>query len=130
MTVITDEIDVFADISTKQQLDTLPPVFEMPVAPAMRSYMDVDLAVTAEGAIYVFFDDKIHEHPEYAIYSIDDSILYFVSELGRIQDIGMRVQKPLRKYMRGAASITLTKINEEGIGLQSVVPLIVQNIGF
>lgn len=47
--MITDEIDVFADISTKQQLDTLPPVFEMPVAPAMRSYMDVDLAVTAEG---------------------------------------------------------------------------------
>lgn len=122
------DIDVFKT-HTKMDLDNLPSVDVMPLLPGMRAHMDLDLAVNTKGDIFVFFDGKIAETLEYAIYSIDDAAITFVSTLGRIQDIGMTVQRPMRKYMKDSSKIHMIKMDKTEPTGMTIIPLIVQNIG-
>ena len=127
------EIDVFVtkDEPVKPSLDHLPSVDDLPVLPALRKSMDVDLAVNANGRVYLFYDGKIAEDTEYALYSMDDSSLTLVSKGGRLQDIGMTVHKPMRKYMRGGDSIYVVEmIGGTTPGKIINIPMIVHDIGF
>lgn len=126
------EIDVFAvkDEPKKLSMDHLPSVDELPVIPPLRKSMDVDLAVNAEGRVYIFYDGKIAEDTEYAVYSIDDSSLTLVSKTGRVQDIGMTVHKPMRKYMRKGESIyVIEMIDGKTPGKIINIPMIIHDIG-
>lgn len=105
------DIDVLATKNEpKFSMDHLPSVDDVPVLPGLRKLMDVDLAVNADGRVYIFYDGKIVEDTEYVLYSIDDASLHLVSANGRIQDIGMTVHKPMRKYMRGADNIYIIEM--------------------
>jgi hypothetical protein len=125
------EIDVLAKkIEPKFSLDNLPSVDELPVLQGLRKSMDVDLAVNAEGHVYLFYDGKIAEDTEYALYSIDDSSLTLVSYAGRVQDIGMTVHKPMRKYMRGGDHIyVIEMIGGKTPGKIIKIPMIIHEIG-
>ena len=126
-----NDIDVLAPkVEPKFTMDYLPSVEEMPVLPGMRKLMDVDLAVNADGRVYIFYDGKISEDTEYVLYSIDDSSLHLVSGNGRIQDIGMTVHKPMRKYMRGADNIYIIEMKDGVIGSIINIPMIIHEIGF
>jgi hypothetical protein len=109
--------------------DALPSVEEMPVLPGLRKLMDVDLAVNADGRVYIFYDGVIAEDTEYVLYSIDDSSLHLVSLNGRIQDIGMTVHKPMRKYMRGADNIYVIEVKEGSVGNIINIPMVIHDIG-
>lgn len=126
------EIDVFKakDEPKKISLDDLPSVDELPMLPGLRTSMDVDLAVNAEGRVYLFYDGKIAEDTEYALYSIDDSSLTLVSMNGRIQDIGMTVHKPMRKYMRNGEHIYIIEMQDGNPGQIIKVPMLIHEIGF
>jgi hypothetical protein len=125
------DIDVLAPkIEPKFTMNELPSVEEMPVLPGMRKLMDVDLAVNADGRVYLFYDGKISEDTEYVLYSIDDSSLHLVSKNGRIQDIGMTVHKPMRKYMRGADNIYIFEMKDGAVANITNIPMIIHEIGF
>ena len=126
------EIDVFAVSKEKIiSLDNLPTVESLPVLPALRKMMDVDLAVNAEGRVYIFYDGQIPEEIEYALYSIDDSSLTLVSKEGRAQDIGMIVHKPMRKYMRKGETIyVIEMVDGKTPGRIMNIPMIIHEIGF
>lgn len=109
--------------------DHLPSVDELPVLSPMRKSMDVDLAVNADGRVYIFYDGKIAEDTEYALYSIDDSSLTLVAHNGRIQDIGMTVQKPMRKYMRKGDMIYIIEMKDRNPGKIIHIPMIIHDIG-
>ncbi|HAJ90514.1 MAG TPA: hypothetical protein DCM27_05825 [Rhodospirillaceae bacterium] len=125
------EIDVLkATNEAKLLMDHLPSVDELPVLPHLRQSMDVDLAVNADGRVYLFYDGQIAEDTDYALYSIDDSSLTLVSSTGRIQDIGMTVHKPMRKYMRTGESIFVIEMNNGTPGKIVNIPMIIHEIGF
>jgi len=124
------EIDYLKDLRKPNAAsDHLPSVDELPVLPAMRKSMDVDLAVNANGRVYIFYDGKIAEDTEYALYSIDDASLQLVSIAGRIQDIGMTVQKPMRKYMRKGDMIYIIEMKDGKPGHIIHIPMIIHDIG-
>lgn len=129
------ELDVFKPKENKDEpqnfsLDHLPSVEDLPVLPHLRKSMDVDLAVNAEGRVYLFYDGKIAEDTEYALYSIDDSSLTLISKTGRVQDIGMTVHKPMRKYMRSGDSIyVIEMIGGKTPGKIINIPMIIHDIG-
>lgn len=124
------DIDVLAPkIEPKFTMDYLPSVDDMPVLPGLRKFMDVDLAVNADGRVYIFYDGKIAEDTEYVLYSIDDASLHLVSTKGRIQDIGMTVHKPMRKYMRGADNIYIIEMKDGAVGTIINIPMIIHEIG-
>lgn len=124
------DIDVLAPkIEPKFTMDHLPSVEDMPVLPGLRKLMDVDLAVNADGRVYIFYDGKIAEDTEYVLYSIDDASLHLVSANGRIQDIGMTVHKPMRKYMRGTDNIYIIEMKDSAVGNIINIPMIIHDIG-
>jgi len=125
------EIDVLAKSAGTAEisLDSLPSVDAMPTLPPMRNFMDVDLAVSAEGRVYILYDGKIPENTEYVVYSIDDASLNLVSYNGRQQDIGMTVHKPMRKYMRGADKIFIIEMKDSQPGRIIKIPMIIHDIG-
>lgn len=125
------EIDVLALRSEgKLSMNHLPPVDELPVLPQLGKSMNVDLAVNADGRVYLFYDGKIAEDTEYALYSIDDSSLTLISNTGRVQDIGMIVHKPMRKYMRGGDNIyVIEMIDGTTPGKIVNIPMIIHEIG-
>jgi hypothetical protein len=132
MVLQDQEIDVFKpkDEPQKLSLDHLPSVDELPVLPHLKKSMDVDLAVNANGRVSLFYDGKIAEDTEYALYSIDDSSLTLVSKNGRIQEIGMTVHKPMRKYMRSGDSIyVIEMIGGKTPGKIINIPMIIHEIG-
>lgn len=133
-----EELDVFKTklVTTdkgetiKFSMDNLPSVDDLPSLPPLRGSMDVDLAVNAEGRVYLFYDGQIAEDTEYALYSIDDSSLTLVSKSGRVQDIGMTVHKPMRKYMRNGDSIyVIEMIDGKTPGKIINIPMIIHDIG-
>jgi hypothetical protein len=104
-----------ADIFTRKQkpdFSNLPPVESMPVLPPMRHIMDVDLAVNNRGYVMVFHDSTDVANAEYMIYDIDDAILYAVDDAGRLQDIGMPVQAPMRPHLKKAEEIHLIHMQD------------------
>lgn len=125
-----EDIDVLAEAQKlKFDLGNLPDVEKMPTLPDIRKTADLDLAVNAEGRVYVFFEGSPPEPVEYVIYSIDDSTLTFISNSGRLQDIGMTVHSPMRKYMRNAKEIHLISFKDNIPTEVSTVPMVVHNIG-
>lgn len=124
------DIDVFASHKEKElSFDHLPNVEAFPVMPDMRQAMDVDLVVNAEGRVYIFYDGEISEETEYVLYSIDDSTLNLVSHNGRIQDIGMKVHKPMRQYMRKADYIYMIAMRDGHPDKIIHIPMIIHEIG-
>ncbi len=124
------EIDVLAvQNAPVLSMDNLPSVDDLPILPEMRKLMDVDLAVNAEGRVYIFHDGKIAEDTEYVLYSIDDASLHLVSHCGRQQNIGMVVHKPMRKYMRGADNIYIIEMKDGQPGKIINIPMVIHDIG-
>jgi hypothetical protein len=103
---------------------------EIPVIKPMRQQKDVDLAVNEKGEVFVFYDGYVGEDIEYAVYSIDDSCLYFVTYVGRTQDIGMTIHEPMRRLMEESQIIYIVEMPNKIVGNSVRLPLIVQNIGF
>lgn len=127
-----EEIDIFKpkDEPKKLSLGNLPSVDELPVLPNLTKSMDVDLAVNADGRVFLFYDGKIGDDTEYALYSIDDSSLTLINNEGYVQDIGLTVHKPMRKYMRNGDSLyVIEMIGGKTAGKIINIPMIIHEIG-
>ncbi len=119
----------FDPLAPKKTLDlqNLPSVEELPVLPDMRSGMDVDLAVNADGKLYVFHEKPNPEEIEYVIYDIHGSRLVFIGKNGRIQDISMAVQDAMRTHMKKAENICLVQIKDGQPYQTHNVPFVIEN---
>lgn len=73
----------------------LPPVDEMPVLQDAVKAMKLDLAVSSVGDVYVFHEKAMPERLNWVEYDRKALKLYFISEKGRIQGLGMTVMKTL-----------------------------------
>lgn len=87
--------------------ETLPPVDEMPVLQDAVKAMKLDLAVSNVGDVYVFHEKAMPERLNWVEYDRVALRLYFISEKGRIQGLGMTVMKSLDETIRFARRIFL-----------------------
>lgn len=108
----TSKDDIFMQSRKRVDFSQLPSVEEMPVLPAMRQIMDVDLAVNEKGYVMLFHDSLDIAQAEYIIYDIDDAQLYLVDYSGRVQDIGMPVHEPMRPHLEKIGTIYLIHMHE------------------
>ena len=108
----TSKDDIFMQSRKRVDFSQLPSVEEMPVLPAMRQIMDVDLAVNEKGYVMLFHDSLDIAQAEYIIYDIDDAQLYLVDYSGRVQDIGMPVHEPMRPHLEKVGTIHLIHMHE------------------
>lgn len=85
--------------------ELLPPVDEMPVLSDATKFMKLDLAVSDIGEVYVFHDRPMPERINWVEYDQELLRLYFISEKGRIQGLGMSVKKRLHDVIHNAKRI-------------------------
>lgn len=78
---------------------SLPSVDEMPVLQDAAKAMNLDLAVGDHGEVYIFHEKPMPEKVNWVEYDRMALKLYFISEVGRIQGIGMKVMKRLDKIV-------------------------------
>ncbi|MGH1455773.1 MAG: hypothetical protein ACRBDI_03240 [Alphaproteobacteria bacterium] len=75
--------------------NALPPVDEMPVLDGAADTMKMTLAAGASGTIYVFHEKPFPEPVNWVEYNADSAMLIFISSVGRMQPIGLKVPKQL-----------------------------------
>ena len=85
----------------------LPPVDEMPVLRDATKEMNVDLAICDRGEVYIFHENAMPERINWVEYDQKVCKLYFISEKGRIQGIGMQVMKQLDRIISQAKRVYL-----------------------
>ena len=91
----------------------LPPVDEMPVLNDAVKNMRLDLAICDRGEVYVFHEESLPERVNWVEYDRSKLKLYFISEKGRIQGLGMKVMKKLDAIISQSKRVYLIH-REEG----------------
>tara|TARA_B100001989_G_C24549345_1_gene473205 strand:- start:694 stop:1032 length:339 start_codon:yes stop_codon:yes gene_type:complete len=89
--------------------EPLPPVDEMPVLQDAVKAMKLDLAVSDTGEVYIFHQSPMPERVNWVQYDRELLKLYFISEKGRIQGVGMKVMKKLDEVIASAKRVYLIR---------------------
>lgn len=76
-------------------VEEMPPVDELPVLQDAVKSMNLDLAVSDTGEVYVFHEKAMPEPVNWVEYDREVLKLYFISNKGRIQGVGMKVMQRL-----------------------------------
>lgn len=106
--------------------ELFPPVDEMPVLQDAVKGMMLDLAVSDVGDVYVFHEKAMPERLNWVEYDRKTLKLYFISEKGRIQGLGMHVMKPLDEKISVARRIFLIHRADEIVYSVLEMPLVHQ----
>lgn len=101
----------------------LPPVDELPILPNMAEYK-LDLAVSDQGAIYIFHEKAFEEPLNWIEYDEDIGMLYCITKLGRIKGLGIKIQEVMQNSMVGINSIFVVHMKSENDQTVIEVPLL------
>ena len=104
--------------------DMLPSIDDLPVLPDMTSSMDLDLAIDDKGEVYVFHTQPFPEPLDWAEYDSDGGRLFFVSEEGRIQGLGLDVYNHMQERLLKAQRIFTLHVEDGVVRHVSEIPLI------
>lgn len=101
-----------------------------PVLPPLMSRAKVDFAVNEKGVVMVLFDQELPEPVHWVEYDMDIDTITFVTWNGKIFELGMRIPRPFKRYMRNSFVITLIHMEKgEYPAMMSRVPLVQRLIG-
>lgn len=123
-----DDIDVFAQ---RRELEKKYVIAEdAPVLPPMTSRGEVELVVKDDGMSLVLFDFDLPDAVHWVEYDMDIDSLTFVTWRGAIFSLGLKIQKPFRRYLSRRNEIYLVQMGEDkAIKMMDMVPLVVRRIG-
>ncbi len=100
---------------------------DFPVYPPLMTQMKVDLAVSPESDVWMIYEKPLPEIMKWVEYDIELQTLTLVSLSGKVQDFGMKVPAPMKKYMARATQIYAVHQGQNEINDMSVVPLVVRD---
>lgn len=100
---------------------------DSPVYPSLMSMMKVDLVISPESDVWMAHDQPLPEVLKWIEYDLDLQTLTLVCVSGKIQDFGMKVPAPMKKYLRKAAHVYAIHQAEDHIKDMSRVPLVVRD---
>ena len=105
----------------------LPPVDEMPVLSDAVKAMKLDLVVSDLEEVYIFHEKPMPERVNWVEYDRENLKLYFISEKGRIQGLGLQVMKRLDEIIAKARRVYLIH-RENGVDQTAYEMPLVQQI--
>lgn len=110
------EIDVFA-----RELPA-----DLPIHRPMTARVNVDLLVNKDSEVWLLHDAPFPGIVQWAEYDVDMDSLCFVTEDGKTQDLGLRIQPAMRKYLRQGQKIDAVLIKDKKIHDFTRIPLLVR----
>jgi hypothetical protein len=111
-----DDLDVFAK--------ALPD--DLPVHPALTKTMNVDLIVNKNAQVWLAHDQPFPAPLQWAEYDVDLGRLSIVTNGGVVQDLGIPIHKPMRKYLRQAKLLDTVLVKDKKIHDFGRIPLLVR----
>lgn len=99
-----------------------------PVIPDADSLMELVLAVCDRGKIYVFHNQRFLEQISWAEFDLEQSRIFFVTELGRIQGLGIDIEEVMqRTILEISPEINLVLMENKIEKELLTVPLVIRN---
>lgn len=86
---------------------------DFPVLSHMRDKRDLDLAVNKKGHIWIVYDRPFEEKINWLEYDRDDFTLTLVLKNGKYKDLGKKVPKSMRKWMKKAKVAMFAQMDME-----------------
>ena len=114
-----DEVDRGAGISAPA---------EMPVFPPLATQMGISLILNPDSKVWLVHERPFPDILMWAEYDIDTASLTLVFRGGRVQDIGMTIQPPMRKYLARSRQIYTMLLQGDKVADCYIMPLLVRDI--
>jgi hypothetical protein len=103
---------------------------EIPVFRPLASMMKVDLVMNPDSKVWILHDKPFPDILMWAEYDIDSASLTLVYRNGKIQELGLKIHAPMRKYLRSARQLFTMRLEGDQIVDTYVRPLLVRETGY
>jgi hypothetical protein len=103
---------------------------EIPVFRPLAATMNVDLVMNPDSKVWILHDKPFPDVLMWVEYDIDAATLTLVYRNGKIQELGMKIHAPMRKYLRSARQLFTMRLEGEQIADTYVRPLLVRETGY
>lgn len=113
------EHKTFADFERPAVADDVGPVMH-----PLKKKMNFDLLISPDSDVWLVMDQPLSEIMKWLEYDPDLDTLCLVSASGRIQDLGMKIPAPMKKYLRAATEVALVYQGDHCVNDMSVIPLV------
>ncbi len=101
---------------------------QQPVFPPLAEQMGISLILNPESKIWLVHEQAFPDILMWAEYDIDTASLSLVFREGRVQDIGMRIHPPMRKYLARSRQIFTMLLQGDKVADCYIMPLLVRDI--
>lgn len=98
---------------------------DIPILPSLASTMNVDVAVNEDAQVWVFHDQPLPGHLDWAELDVTEQSLKFITLDGGTIDLGMPVHPPIMMHARKAARIQVVQMRNKKIWDIYSLPLLV-----
>lgn len=105
-------------------------VGDSPVLAPLAQVMKVDLVINPESKVWLLHDQRFQDYVMWAEYDVDAASLTLVLRDGRMQELGMKIHAPLRKYLRAARQLYTVRVENAKIADSYILPLLVRETGY
>ncbi|PJB70643.1 MAG: hypothetical protein CO093_07280 [Alphaproteobacteria bacterium CG_4_9_14_3_um_filter_47_13] len=102
---------------------------DVPLWPSAASTMKIDVAVNEDGMVWVIHDKPFPDYLEWIEFDKELGMMSFVTALGKIQGLGMKIHPPMDEYLVETKQVCVIMIRDEQIRDMALVPLNVQDYG-
>lgn len=103
---------------------------EIPVFRPLAATMNVDLVMNPDSKVWILHDKPFPDILMWVEYDIDAATLTLVYRNGKIQELGMKIHAPMRKYLRSARQLFTMRLEGEQIVDTYIRPLLVRETGY
>lgn len=105
-------------------------VDEIPVFRPLAATMNVDLVMNPDSKVWILHDKPFPDILMWVEYDIDAATLTLVYRNGKVQELGIKIHAPMRKYLRSARQLFTMRLEGEQIADTYVRPLLVRETGY
>ena len=114
-----DDVDRGAGVPASQ---------DVPVFPPLATQMGISLILNPESKVWLVHERPFPDILMWTEYDIDRSSLTLVFRGGKVQDIGMAIQPPMRKYLARSRQIYTMLLQGDKVADCYIMPLLVRDI--
>lgn len=100
-----------------------------PVLQPLARQMNVDLVLNPDSKVWLLHDQRFTDIVLWAEYDVDSATLTLVLRDGKIQELGMKIHPPMRKYLREARQLYTMRLENQKIVDTYILPLLVRETG-
>ena len=112
------DIDIFAKSESAAA--------DLPVHPPMAKKMNVDVIVNKNSQVWLAHDAPFPGVLQWVEYDVDTGMMTFVTDDGKIQDLGFKISQVISRYLRQSTTIDTILVLEQKIHDFYRVPLLVR----